>query len=64
MEHAQTKKYVLTETHYDMAPGTVLYLVPNMGTELFSVREGVYMEPYLRLVPAEKVAQKHFGVEE
>jgi hypothetical protein len=48
-------KYVITKQHYDMAPGTVVYSVPNMGPELFTVKEGVYMEPYLRLVPQEKV---------
>jgi hypothetical protein len=48
-------KYQLTAQHYDMVPGTVLYSVPNMGPELFTVKEGVYMEPWLRLVPVEKV---------
>jgi|LauGreDrversion4_1035100.scaffolds.fasta_scaffold1953773_2 hypothetical protein len=48
-------KYVITKQHYDMVPGTVVYSVPNMGPELFTVREGVYQEPWLRLVPAEKV---------
>ncbi len=49
--------FKLIAQHYDMVPGTVLYSVPNMGPELFTVREGVYMEPYLRLVPAEKVEE-------
>ena len=53
-------KYVLTAQHYDMAPGTVVYAVPNVLStkpwpELFTVKEGEYVEPYLRLVPPEKV---------
>jgi len=55
MEHAQREKYVLTKQHYDMAPGSVVYAVPNMGPKLFTVKEGEYREPYLRLVPQEKV---------
>lgn len=55
-------KYVLTQQHYDMAPGTVVYAVPNVLStkpwpELFTVREGEYVEPYLRLVPVEKVTK-------
>lgn len=53
-------KYVITKQHYDMVPGTVVYEVPNVlstkpGPDLFTIREGDYMEPWLRLVPAEKV---------
>ena len=53
-------KYKLTAQHYDMAPGTVVYEVPNVLStkpwpELFTVKEGEYVEPYLRIVPAEKV---------
>lgn len=53
-------KYVITKQHYDMAPGTVVYEVPNVLStkpwpELFTVKEGVYQEPWLRLVPVEKV---------
>ena len=52
-------KYQLTTHHYDMVPGTVVYAVPNMGTELFTVREGVYIEPYLRIIPQEKVEKSN-----
>ena len=53
-------KYKLTAQHYDMAPGTVVYEVPNVLStkpwpELFTVREGEFQEPYLRIVPFEKV---------
>ncbi len=55
-------KYKLTAQHYDMAPGTVLYSVTNVlysatkpGPDLFTVKEGDYTGPYLRIVPAEKV---------
>jgi len=55
-------KYQLTAQHYDMAPGTVVYSVPNVmysatkpGPDLFTIREGEFQEPYLRIVPAEKV---------
>ncbi len=51
------KAFKLIAQHYDMVPGTVVYAVPNMGPELFTVKEGVYMEPYLRLVPQEKVEE-------
>lgn len=51
------KQFRLIAQHYNMAPGTVLYSVPNMGPELFTVKEGVYMEPWLRLVPVEKVEE-------
>jgi len=48
-------KYQLIKQHYDMAPGTVLYSVPGLGPNIFTIEKDMSGEPYLRIVPKEKV---------
>lgn len=50
--------FKLIAQHYDMAPGTIVYQV-NHGRDLYTVNKDVPGEPYLRIVPAEKVEQYH-----
>lgn len=59
-------KYKIVEQHYDMAPDTVLYLVPMltkvlehalMDESVFTIREDAPREPYLRIVPMRKVVK-------
>lgn len=47
-------KYVVIKQHYDMVPGTIIYKV-DLGRNLFTVNKDNPSEPYLRIVPADKV---------
>lgn len=51
------KAFKLIAQHYDMKPGDIVYSVSSLGEGVFTVNEFEPREPYLRLVPQEKIEE-------